>query len=81
MSIPTTDTVRQPFPHNTELINDKPMYTQGNMLTRFSRMEFPTTINWTSPFPFLGLLGGIFRFIQISIEHSALFAYVPQKGR
>ena len=25
-------------------------------------MEFPILINWTSPFPFKGLLGGIFRF-------------------
>ena len=25
----------------------------------------PTLVNWTSPFPFLGLLGGIFHFIQI----------------
>ena len=25
-------------------------------------MEFPTLINWTSPFPFYGLLSGIFYF-------------------
>ena len=25
-------------------------------------MYFPTPINWTSPFPILGLLGGIFHF-------------------
>ena len=25
-------------------------------------MEFPTVINWTSPFPFSGLLGGILHF-------------------
>ena len=25
-------------------------------------MEFPTTINWTSPFQFKGLLGGIYHF-------------------
>ena len=25
-------------------------------------MEFPTVINWRSPFPILGLLGGIFHF-------------------
>ena len=25
-----------------------------------SRVEFPTVINWTCPFPFLGLLGGVF---------------------
>ena len=33
-------------------------------------MEFPALINWTSPFPFEGLLGGIFHFIQILIEYS-----------
>ena len=31
-------------------------------LTQLSRMEFPTLINWTSPFLFSGLLGGIFHF-------------------
>ena len=31
-------------------------------------MEFPTIINWNSPFLFEGLLGGI--FIHIFIEHS-----------
>ena len=31
-------------------------------LTHLSGMEFPTIINWTSLFPFLGLLGGIFNF-------------------
>ena len=25
-------------------------------------MEFPTVINWNSPFLFLGMLGGIFHF-------------------
>ena len=25
-------------------------------------MEFPSIINWTSPFPFSGMLGGIFHF-------------------
>ena len=29
-------------------------------LTRLSRIEFPSFINWTSSFPFSGLLGGIF---------------------
>ena len=28
-------------------------------LTHLSRMEFPTSINWTNPFPFKGLLGCI----------------------
>ena len=31
-------------------------------LTHFSRKEFLTVINWTSSFPFEGLLGGIFHF-------------------
>ena len=31
-------------------------------LTHLSRMKFPSIINWTSPFPMLGLLGGIFHF-------------------
>ena len=31
-----------------------------NTLTHLFRMEFPTVINWTCKFPFLGLLGGIF---------------------
>ena len=30
------------------------------MLTHLRRMEFPTIINWTGPFP--GLLSGIFHF-------------------
>ena len=28
-------------------------------------MHFPTIINWTSPLPILGLLGGIFHFVHI----------------
>ena len=57
-------------------------------------MEFPALIIWTSLFPFWGLLGGIFHFIQILIGYSvskqwrpwsdagyALLAYVQQKGR
>ena len=39
-------------------------------LTHLIRMEIPTLINWASPFPFKELLGGIFHFIQILIEHS-----------
>ena len=38
-------------------------------LTHLSRMELPTTISWTNPFPFKGLYGGILHFIQISIEY------------
>ena len=30
------------------------------ILTSLSQMEFSTLINWTSPFPLLGLLGSIF---------------------
>ena len=33
-------------------------------------MEIPTLINWASPFPFKELLGSIFHFIHILIEHS-----------
>ena len=32
------------------------------LLTHLCRMYFPILINWTSPFPILGLLGGIFHF-------------------
>ena len=39
-------------------------------------MEFPTLISWTSLFLFLGLLGGIFIFIQILKEH-----YVSKQWR
>ena len=31
-------------------------------LTNLSRMELPSLINWTSPFSFQGLLGGILHF-------------------
>ena len=61
-------------------------------LTHLSRMNFPISISRMSPFQILGVLSGIFHFIQILIEHSvskqwipwswsALFAYAPQKGR
>ena len=59
-------------------------------------MEFPTVINWTSPFPILGKLGGIFQFYsnlkrnlcKQTVENLVtcvcsgvtLFADVPQKG-
>ena len=33
-------------------------------------MVFPTLITWTNPFPFKGMLGCIFHFIQILIERS-----------
>ena len=39
-------------------------------LTHLCRMYFAIRINWKSPFPILGLLGGIFIFIQILIELS-----------
>ena len=31
-------------------------------LTHLCRMYFPIIVNWTSPFPILGLFGGIFHF-------------------
>ena len=37
-------------------------------LTHLCQMEFPFLINLTSPFQILGLLGGIFHFIQILKE-------------
>ena len=37
----------------------------GECFTFLSQMEFPTSINWTSPLTFSGLLGSIFHFIQI----------------
>ena len=35
---------------------------EHTFLTHLSRMEFPTDINWTSPYPFLGVLSGSFHF-------------------
>ena len=66
--------------------------TVFRILIHLRRMEFPTSITWTSPFSFSGLLGGIFHFhfnrafYKQTVETqrfaaSALFAYVPQKGR
>ena len=34
------------------------------VLTHLCRMYFPILINWMSPFPVLGLLGGIFHFFS-----------------
>ena len=34
-------------------------------LTHLCRMYFPIIINWTSPYPILGLFGGIFHFYSI----------------
>ena len=48
-------------------------------------MYVPTLINWTSPFPCEGLLGGIVSFLKDdSVRKNwrpgpVLFAYVPQK--
>ena len=33
-------------------------------LTHLCLIEFPAPINWTTPFPFKGLLGGTFHFIS-----------------
>ena len=49
---------KKQFPPNT--IYD-PMLTDC-CLTHLSRIDFPIPINWMSPFPILGLLGGIFYF-------------------
>ena len=46
------------------------LFTRLLALTHLRRMEFPSIINWTSPFPFKGLLGGLFIVIQILIVHS-----------
>ena len=40
-----------------------------NSLTHLCRMYFPILINWTSPFPILGLLGGIFHFYSNFKRH------------
>ena len=37
-------------------------WISDNNLTHLCRMYFPILINWISPFPVLGLLGGIFHF-------------------
>ena len=58
----------------------EPCYIENNaMLTHLRRMEFPTIINWTGPFP--GLLGGIFHFIQILKEHSVSKQWRPRMWR
>ena len=59
-------------------------------------MEFPTFINWTNSFRIQGCWAVSFNFIQILKEYfvsnsaepdqtsrsgSALFAYIPRKGR
>ena len=40
-------------------------------VTTLTQMEFTTVIDWTSPFPFYGFLGGVvfFIFIQMPIAH------------
>ena len=40
-----------------------------NGLTNTCRMGFPFLINWTSPFPILGLVGGIFHFYSNFKRH------------
>ena len=54
-------------------------------LTHLSRLCFPIPINWTSPFPILGLLGGILAnsggpIRRLVSSGFALFADVPIKG-
>ena len=46
-------------------------------LTHLCRIEFPTIINWNSPFLFIGMLGGIFQFIQVLIENYASKQWRP----
>ena len=42
----------------------------NSLVTHLCRMEFPTFINWNSPFPFYRSLGCIFNFVQILKAHS-----------
>ena len=53
-------------------------------------MEFPILIDWSSLFPVLGVLGGIFYFYSnfnrtfwksTVCSVTAVFTHVPQKGR
>ena len=37
-------------------------------LTHLYRMEFPSIINWSSPFPFQGMMGGIFHFFPSNFD-------------
>ena len=69
---------------------------QHNSVNPFNPNGLAYPISRTSPFPFLGFLGGIFHFysnfnskfckqtvetlIRCRRSGSALFAYVPQKG-
>ena len=39
-----------------------PIDNSGKMGSHVCQIEFPILYNWTIPFPFLGLLGGIFYF-------------------
>ena len=43
-------------------------------------MKFPTVINWTGPFPFKGLLGGMFHFYQSSKVNSGDPDQTPQNA-
>ena len=47
-----------------------PQHTCPCTLTHLCQMYFPIPIKWMSLFPTLGLLGGIFHFIQIFKETS-----------
>ena len=46
-------------------------------LTHLSRMNFPISIGRMSLFQILGVLGGIFHFIQILMEHSVSKQWRP----
>ena len=52
---------------------------EPSLLTHFSRMDLTLLISRTSPFRNLVMLGGIFFFIQILIEHSVSKQWSPDQ--
>ena len=44
------------------MLNSENIHFMRTALTHLCRMEFPTVINWSSPFLFQGMFGGIFHF-------------------
>ena len=49
------------------------LYGADIPLTHLCQINFPMLINWMSPFPILGLLGGIFSFL-FKFKKKLLFA-------
>ena len=49
--------------HKLEIMRQK-KHVGVTLITHLSRMDFPIPINWTSPFPILGVLGPVFQFYQ-----------------